>query len=267
MNAKKKLLLSIFIILFFSAMIFMHALSKNAELWREDGQRDSFTYSISIEGLSGKKVNETTMIMVPFPTTKDGQLINSYSQKEPSLEQHILDRYILHTPDKYTKGPYFANLTEQLDNRFLSNGWTTFIVETEDGYMLKLESNESVLEDIHFTTEVVVEDIDIFDPIGRDSPILSPAFGFSETSTKPYGKQVNYNSRVNYWTYVYLSDNIEAGNKSIEVTVDAHNDPNEWEKEYRGSYIVTVWDDVEGAGKIEVEATLEQEFWFPLEGD
>jgi len=69
---------------------------------------------------------------------------------------------------------------------------------------------------------------------------------------------------VSYGTYVYLSDNIKDGTKSIEVSIDAHNDPTEWEKEYRGRYMVKVWDDVEGAGKIKVVATLEQEFWFPL---
>lgn len=240
----------------------MHALSINAELWRENGQRDGFSYSIRIEGLSGKKVNGTTTIMVPFPATKDGELISAYSQKEPSLEQYVLDRYILHTPDKHLKGPYFANLTEQMDNKSISRIWTAFVIKTEYGYMLKFESSESILEDIDFTAEVVVEDIDIFDPINKDSPILYPVFDLSDISTVPYGEQEKYSSTVSYGTYVYLSDNIKDGTKSIEVSIDAHNDPTEWKKEHRGFYLITVLEEIEGAGKIKVEATLTQDYFF-----
>lgn len=167
---------------------------------------------------------------------------------------------------EYGKGPVFKNTTEELANKSIDDGkWITFIAETVSGYMLGFKSNASILEDIDFIAEVTVEDIDVFDPISKDGPILYPAFDLSGTSTKPYGNQVRYDSTVNYWTYVYLSDNIEAGTKSIEVSVDAHNDPTEWEKEYRGRYIVRVQNDVEGSGEIKLKASLEQEFWFPLD--
>lgn len=61
-------------------------------------------------------------------------------------------------------------------NTGISNGkWHFSIIETEDGYMLKLESNESVPEDIDFVTEMTVENIDTFDPVNKDIPILYTA--------------------------------------------------------------------------------------------
>ena len=245
----------------------MHALNENAELWRENGQRDRFIYDVRIEGLSGKKVNDTTIIMVPLPATKNGELLEAYIQRETSLEQRILDRYILHTPERYSNGPYFANLTEQLGNKSFSNGWTTFIVKTQNGYMLKLESNQSILNDIYITKEVVMEDIDIFDPINKESPILYPIFNISEISTVPYRDQIKYDSKISYETYVYLSDNIKEGTKFIQVSISANNDPNEWEKEYRGEYLVSVEESLKETGNVKVGATLTQNIWFPLEDE
>ncbi|KXS40852.1 MAG: hypothetical protein AWU59_2364 [Methanolobus sp. T82-4] len=262
MIQKRKLLFFAFIIFLLSVSLFIHALNENAKLWREDGQRDHFIYSVHIEGLSGKKVNGTATILVPLPATINGELPETQTQKKPSLEQHILDKYILHTPEVYSKGPYFSSLTEQLDNKSFSSGWSTFIVKIEDGYMLKLESNASTLNDFDIIEEVVMEDIDIFDPINKGGPILYPAFNISEISSVTYGEQSKYSSSINYETYVYFSDNIKDGIKSVQVSIDAINDPTEWDKEYRGRYMVTVVDDIEGAGKIKVDASLTQEFWF-----
>jgi hypothetical protein len=270
MKTAKPLLIGIFIVSVLLVLVvstLLYTLNMNDAAWREPGQRDMYIYNVHVEGLSGREVEGTTTIMLPIPATREGKFVASASRKEPSFIQNFVNEYILpvRMGAEYGKGPVFENATEVLANKSIDDGkWITFIAETEDGYMLGFESNESVLDDIYFSAEVVVEDIDIFDPINKDSPILYPVFDLSETSTKPYGKQVRYDSSVSYGTYVYLSDNIKDGTKSIEVSIDAHNDPTEWEKEYRGRYMVKVWDDVEGAGKIKVVATLEQEFWFPL---
>ena len=39
-------------------------------------------------------------------------------------------------PKQYRKGPYFENATEIFDNKTIQGGWTTFIAETEKGYLL-----------------------------------------------------------------------------------------------------------------------------------
>ena len=83
-----------------------------------------------------------------------------------------------------------------MDNKSISRIWTAFVIKAEGGYMLKFESNESILEDIYFGAEVVVEDIDIFDPINKDSPILYPVFDLSDMSTVPYGVQEKYSSNL-----------------------------------------------------------------------
>jgi len=235
-------------------------------------RRDAYIYDVMIEGLSGRVVEGTTTILVPIPATMDGEFAITPSQKELDFKTELLYKYIYRIPEhgipQYMEDPYLLSTTEQLDNKFISNGeWITFIAQTEEGYMLGFESKDDILKDISFSVEVVVEDIDIFNPIDNSGPILYPVIDLPETELIPYGNQMKYNSPVNYATYVYLSDNIEDGKKSIHITMDAHNDLHEWPEEYRGHYTVKIWEDVDGAGKIKVKATLTQELLFPLMGE
>jgi len=68
-------------------------------------------------------------------------------------------------------------------------GWTTFIAETEKGYMLGFRTNEPVLQDISFSADFVADYFDIFDPINKGSPILFPVENISNNSVIPYGEE------------------------------------------------------------------------------
>lgn len=248
------------IVAFFVLIAFLNA----QDAPQNPARRDAYVYDVMIEGLSGREVEGVTTILVPIPATRDGGFVITPSQKEPSFRTRMLRKYIYRVPEydipEYMKDPYLKSTTEQLDNKFIIGKWTTFVTETEDGYMLGFESSENILEDISFSVQVVVEDIDIFDPIDSGSPILYPVTDISKIGIIPHGDQMRYSSPINYDTYVYLSDNIKDGKKSIHITIDAHNDLHEWPVEYRGHYMVRVWENVEDAGKIKVEATLTQEF-------
>ena len=198
--------------------------------------------------------------MIPIPATKDGDFVTTPSQKEPSFAKKMLQEYVLHTPQRYRKGPYFENTTEALDNKSIRGNWTTFIAETEDGYMLGFKTNKSTLEDISFRETVVVDYVDIFDPINKNAPILYPIENISDFLIVAYGDHVKYISNPTYDSYVYLSDNIEEGTIYFAITLEAHNDPTEWAKEYRGSYLNYVKMATDDSGKIKVKATLEQNF-------
>ena len=208
--------------------------------WRSDGLRNHYTYSVDIRGLSGREAVGTTTVMVPIPATNDGDFVITPSQKDPSLIQNLTYEYILHTPESKRRGPYFANTTEALDDKIIEgvNGyWTTFITKTDDGYMLGFKTNASILDDISFNRLVVVNYVDIFDPIYKNGPVLYPMTNLSEISTISYGDQEIYSPKPTYDSYAYLSDNIEEGVTNFYIRLEACNDPSKWPLEYRGCYL------------------------------
>jgi len=259
MRKRNSLLIIIFLIFILTAGLFVHTLILNAKDWREIGQRYNYGYSVQVEGLSGREVAGTTTIMVPIPATKDGKFVTTPPRKEPTLAQKLMHEYVLHTPEKFRKGPDLKNSTETLDNRFIIGNWTTFIAETDEGYMLGFKTNESILSDIDFGSEVVVVDyIDIFDPIHKNGPILYPMRNLSTFSMTPYGDQLKYSSNQSYDSYVYLSDNIGEGYKYFDVTLRCVNDPNEWDREYCGSYQSYVKTSINETGEVKVGVVLKQ---------
>lgn len=258
MKRGKLIFITLFLLFILLTGLFIHALMLNANDWRERGQRYNYGYSVEVNGLSGKEVTGTTIIMVPIPATKDGEFVVPPPPKEPVLIQKLTDKYILHTPEECRNGPYFKNMTEIFDNKSIIGDWTTFVAQTEGGYMLGFRTNASTLKDISFGGEMVVDYIDIFNPIDTGGPMLYPVRNLSEIELVSYGDQVKYSSNPTYESYVYLSDNLEGGIIHFSITLDAKNDPTEWPKEYRGSYLNQVWASVDGTGKIKVTAVLEQ---------
>lgn len=237
-----------------SSFIYIYFIADMNE-WRNDNLRNNYQYHIDVEGLSGRHAVGTTTVMVPIPATKDGELAITTHQKEPSFAQKLSR---LHYPKDRQKGPYFENTTEALDNKSIRGNWTTFIAETEDGYMLGFKTNQSILEDISFGELVVVDFVDIFDPISKNSPILYPTKNISEISMIPYGSQSVYSSNPSYESYVYLSDNIEKGTTHFSISLTVKNDITEWPFEYRGHYDNSIGISTNDTGKISVRAVLKQ---------
>ncbi len=258
-NIKLGALIAILLISILVAGLFYYiVVDLNMVLWREIGQRDNYGYSVYVTGLSGREATGTTTVMVPIPATKDGKFVTTPSQKEPSFIQNLIYEYILHTPESKRKGPYFENTTETLNNKLINGNWTTFIAETDEGYMLGFKTNESTLTDIYYGVGVVIDSVDIFDPIYKSGPILYPMRNLSNISMIPYGNQVKYGSNPTYESYIYLSDNIEEGFTNFDIALNVHNDPTKWAKEYRGYYLNTVYVNTSSSGKIKVRATIEQ---------
>jgi len=268
MKKKYSLLLGFLLVFIFTAGLFLYIADLNMTLWREDAQRDNYRYNVYVTGLSGRKAIGTTTVMVPIPATKDGKFVIAPSQKEPSFIQNLIYEYILHTPESKRKGPYFENTTEKLNNKLIIGNWTTFIAETNEGYMLGFKTDESTLTDISYGVTVVMDSVDIFDPIYKNGPILYPMRNISNISMTPYGNQVKYSSNPTYESYIYLSDNIEEGVTNFYITLDVHNDPTKLPPKYQGSYFNYIGLKYTGintssSGKIKVMATIEQDIGAP----
>lgn len=250
------LLLAILVFVFIANALYLNSLE-----WRSDDKRDSCYYSVNIGGLSGKEVTGTTIILVPIPATKEGQFLDPPSQQDLGFMQKLVHEYISHTPKSKQLGPTFENTSELLDNK--SSGiWKTFIEETDDGYMMGFRTNESTLDDISFGKTIVVDNIDIFDPINK-SLILCPIKNLSNISTVTYGVQTKYSSNPDYESYVYLSNNLRNESINFEVSIRCYNDHTEWPEEYRGSYKSYIGTEFQGfnvndTGKVKVSVSLEQ---------
>lgn len=255
---KNKYILYGIIFLILISVIVVDLGELNMREWRSDNLRYNYEYDVQINGLSGRESTGTTIVMIPIPATKDGEFVTTPSQKEPSFAKQLVQEYILHTPQSHRRGPYFKNTTEALDNKSIRGNWITFIAETEDGYMLGFKTNESILEDISFRKLVVVDYVDIFDPISKNSPLLYPTSNISKISMTPYGDQSVYSSNPSYESYVYLSDNIEKGTTHFRIGLTAKNDVTEWPFEYRGHYDNSIEITTNDTGKISVRAVLTQ---------
>jgi hypothetical protein len=256
---KRNLLLIATFIIFLVGGIFAHAIYVDANDWRDSGQRYHCIYSIGIGGLDGREVEGTTVIMIPIPATKEGRFFTPPAQKDPYFTQELMHE-ILNWPEQYRKGPYFENATEVFDNKTISGNWTTFIAETDKGYMYGFRTNETRLEDISFGREFVADYFDIFDPINNGSPILFPVENVSNGSSVSYREYTKYASNPTYDTYVYLSDNLKGGETvSVEIQLDANNDPTEWPREYRGCYKNFLLAKVNDTGYVKARAILGQE--------
>lgn len=238
--------------------IFLHSGYMDSIDWRDRGQRYNCLYDVRVGGLSGRDVLGPTVIMVPIPATKEGKFFTPPIQKDPCFTQKLMHE-INNWPEQYRKGPYFENTTEIFDNKTIAGNWTTFIAETEKGYMLGFRTNESVLQDISFSTDFVADYYDIFDPINKESPILFPVENVSNSSVVPYGEYTKYASIPTYDSYVYISDYRQGTPIYFYIHLDAHNDPNEWPQEYRGQYLNEIKTTVSGTGFIKVRAILGQE--------
>ncbi|QIB91630.1 hypothetical protein FQU78_11805 [Methanosarcina mazei] len=245
--------------MFLIGSIFAHAIYMDAKDWRSQAQRYHCIYNIGVSGLSGNEVSGTTVIMVPIPASKEGKFFNPPIQKDPYFTQDLMHE-ILNQPEQYRKGPYFENATEAFDNKERGN-WTTFIAETDKGYMYGFRTNETKLEDISFDREFVADYFDIFDPINNGSPILYPIESVSNNSSILYKDYTKYSSNPTYDSYVYISDNLKGAENiiSFNIQLDANNDPSEWPREYRGCYKNLLLAKVNGTGYVKVKAILGQE--------
>jgi hypothetical protein len=230
----------------------------DAKDWRDRGQRYNCQYDVCVEGLSGRGVFGPTVIMVPIPVSKEGKFFTPPVQKEPYFTQKLMHE-ANNWPEQYRKGPYFENATETFDNKTIAGNWTTFIAKTEKGYMLGFRTNETTLHDIDFTADFVADYYDIFDPINNGSPILFPIENVSNISIVPYGEHSIYVSNPTYYSYVYVSDNLQGESVSFHIYLDAHNDPGEWDREYRGQYLSEIITNVNDSEFVKVKTILGQE--------
>ncbi len=238
--------------------MWFHAIYMDAKDWRDRSQHYNCLYDVRVGGLSGRDVLGPTVIMVPIPASKEGRFFTPPAQKDPYFTQELVHE-IENWPEKYRKGPYFENATETFDNKTTLGGWTTFIAETEKGYMLGFRTNESRIQDISFSANFVADYFDIFDPINNGSPILFPVENVSNTSSVPYGEYTKYASSPTYNTYVYLSDNLKGGeNVSFEISLSANNDPTEWPDRYRGQYLNLLLAKVNDTGYVKVRVIVGQ---------
>lgn len=57
-----------------------------------------------------------------------------------------------------------------------------------------------------------------------------------------------------------MSNNVEVGIIHFEITLEGYNDPMEWPKRYRGSYLNYLVMDTSDRGKIEARVVLNQDF-------
>ena len=258
---KKYLNISICIAILLIIAIFLGMLINgiylNATEWRSDDDRDSCLYSIDVRDLTGKEVTGTTTIMVPIPATKDGQFLAPPPQNEPNYMQRMAHNFS-QTPESKRRGPSFQNTTQLLENKSIRGNWTTFIADTDYGYMLGFKTNDSILEDISFSKSIVVDRIDIFDPINNNSLVLYPIKNVSEISMLPYEDQMRYSSSPTYESYIYLSDNLENSSIYFDVSITCYNDHTKWPVEYRGYYDNYVRTHISEVGKTKVEIALEQ---------
>lgn len=257
-NTKKQDPKLVIILLFFivaaSLFVYIYLIADMNE-WRSDELRNNYNYEVKITGLSGRHAVGPTIVMVPIPATSEGKLVITTHQKEPSFAQKISR---LHYPKSKQNGPYFENTTQALDNRTIGGNWTTFITKTEEGYMLGFKTNESILEDIHIREFVVVDYVDIFNPLNGNSPILYPAKNIPDVPMVPYGDQLVYSSNPSYESYVYLSDNVEKGITHFGISLSVDNDITEWPFEYRGHYDNSIGISTINTGKINVKSVLAQ---------
>lgn len=264
MTEKDRYFIAIFFIILVGIIpvsIFLHSGYMDLIDWRDRGQRYNCGYSVSVGGLSGRDVLGPTVIMVPIPATKEGKFFTPPAQKDPCFTQKLMHE-INNWPEQYRKGPYFENATEIFDNKTTPEGWTTFIAETEKGYMLGFRTNESVLQDISFSANFVADYFDIFDPISNKSPILFPVENISNISVIPYGEYTRYASNPTYDSYVYVSECRQGAPIYFHIRLEANNDPGEWPKEYRGQYLNEIKKTTSGTGFLKVKGTLGQEFYF-----
>lgn len=261
MRRKNLLLIPIFFTLFVIGILFfyvVYAINTGTYLNREPVQRYYFEYDIKVTGLSGKEVNGTTVIMVPIPASKEGKFFTPFTQKPDSFQKFL--RKVMRKPERNYIGPYFRNMSEELDNKELIGNWVTFIAETDKGYMYGFRTNETRLKDIHGGAWFVADYFDIFDPINNGSPMLFPVENVSNISSVPYGEYTKYTSNPTYDTYIYLSDNLKEGeNVSFFVYLTANNDPYEWPKKYRGRYNNLLAAKVNDTGYVKVRAIMGQE--------
>ncbi|MDQ1251092.1 MAG: hypothetical protein QG646_161 [Euryarchaeota archaeon] len=258
MRKRVLLLIPIFFALIFAG-IYAHAIYLDAQDWRDEGQRYKCLYLTKVTGLSGREVQGQTVIMVPIPLSKEGKFFTPPAQKDPYFTQKFMHE-VEHWPEQYRRGPHFENATEVYGKQQeIIGNWIPFIAETDKGYMLGFRTNETRLEDIEFDAGFVADYFDIFDPISKGSPLLSPIENVSNISLVPYGRYTIYASYPTYDTYVYLSNNLKGGeNVSFNVYMDASNDPTEWPKEYHGSYRNEIIANVNDTGYVKVRAILGQ---------
>lgn len=255
---KRKLLLILVFFALLTVGIFVHASYMDLIDWRNNNVRYNCFESVRVTGLSGREVQGMTVVMVPIPTSKKGKFSTPSAQKDPYFTQK-LKHEVANWPEQYRKGPYFRNMTEIFDNKEITGNWTTFIAETEKGYMLGFKTNETRLEDIRFGSSFIADYFDIFDPINNGSPILFPVENVSNTSSVPYGEYTKYASSPTYNTYVYLSDNLKGGeNVSFEISLSANNDPTEWPDRYRGQYLNLLLAKVNDTGYVKVRVIVGQ---------
>ncbi len=261
MRKRNLLLIPIFFV-FLIIGIFAYAVCMDLKDWREDATRYYCRYDVEVTGLSGREVNGTTMIMIPIPASKEGKFFTPATQKDTRTQKllHIFFNW----PEPDRSGPYYhyQNIAELFDNKEIIGNWTTFIAETDKGYMLGFRTNETRLEDIHFGGSFVADYFDIFNPINNGSPILFPIENVSNNSTIPYGDYTRYASYPTYDTYVYLSDNLKGGETSFKIILNANNDVTEWPDKYMGRYDNLLLANVSGTGYVKVRAILGQDIPF-----
>ncbi|WP_440946019.1 hypothetical protein ACSAZL_18355 [Methanosarcina sp. T3] len=259
MRKRNLLLISILFVLLIVG-IFAHAIIMDLKDWREDATRYHCSYDVEVTGLSGREVNGTTVIMVPIPASKEGKFFTPYVQKDTRTQKLLHIFFNRSEPDR--SGPYYhyQNMSEIFDNKKIIGNWMTFIAETDKGYMLGFRTNETSLEDIHFSGSFVADYFDIFDPINNGSPILFPIENISNNSTISYGDYTKYVSYPTYDTYAYISDNLKGGDTvSFDIQLDASNDATEWPKKYVGMYHNLLLAKVNDTGYVKVRAILGQE--------
>lgn len=203
----------------------LHAINQDLHDWRSRDVRSHYEYTVEIDGLEGKIVNGTTKILVPIPANSNGKLVPTPAQKEPGLSQKLFHKYITHTPAEM---PYFENTSESFDNRKIDGNWTSYIAETEDGYMLCFQTNASVLENIFLWDRIVVDQVNGLDPLNESNPILYPARNFSDAENfsnveKNYFEGMgvySYNPAYKYDSFIHTSNNLDEIELDFSFSMD-----------------------------------------------
>ncbi|WP_407355110.1 hypothetical protein [Methanolobus sp. WCC5] len=256
MSYFSKVVIFMFIVTLLFVGFVLHGIDAQLYEWRSDYERNNYVYVVQVTGLEGKVVNGTANIIVPIPANSDGLFVSTPTQKEPGISRKFLYEYVFNTPIDLQKGPYLENTTETFDNRSIDGNWSSYIVATEDGFMLSFQTNETLLENIYLKKLVVLDYVDGLNPLEKNNPILYPAANFSYIGNISSGgiESSFYEPTYTYDTYIYTSDNLNGTQLHFSISLGVK------EQVSKGSnlYSIGLQTNTNTSGKTKVAAIVSQ---------
>lgn len=256
MKVVTKILIGTFIIVLILIYVVLNGIFLNYHEWRSNDLRNNYVYTVQITGLEGQIVNETTKIVVPIPANINGSFVSVPAQKEPTLSQKFVHEYVLHTPLEYRKGPYFKNTTEAFDYRAIEGNWTSYVINTEEGFMLCFQTNESVLENIYLRDQIVVDHVNGLNPLDKSNPILFPASNFSDAENISFEDMGIYHLEpaYTYDSFINTSNNLNKKELHFSVNLDVKERISKGSNEYK----IKLLTDINNSGKTIVNVIISE---------